>query len=176
MSYIKTKYEKYFFGDFLSANFWQKLWEQIKIAMKTFSRNRRRWGLQSQVDSERQVCKELFITILFPSHFLPEICMEKVVEEIFVYISFLVGDLGSGVETIASRLICQYTTYWGTATAWSVIFSDDFVFHALSFPLFLSLSSSLILTCTLSSFIFLSALLSHFYLIFEIFIYIGSAV
>ena len=24
---IKTKYEKYFFGDFLSADFWQKLWE-----------------------------------------------------------------------------------------------------------------------------------------------------
>ena len=24
---IKTKYEKYFFGDFLSADFWQELWE-----------------------------------------------------------------------------------------------------------------------------------------------------
>ena len=24
---IKTKYEKYFFGDFLSADFWQKLCE-----------------------------------------------------------------------------------------------------------------------------------------------------
>ena len=23
---IKTKYEKYFFGDFLSPDFWQKLW------------------------------------------------------------------------------------------------------------------------------------------------------
>ena len=24
---IKMKYEKYFFGDFLSPDFWQKLWE-----------------------------------------------------------------------------------------------------------------------------------------------------
>ena len=36
---IKMKYEKNFFGDFLSANFWQKLWESIKIAMKSFSKN-----------------------------------------------------------------------------------------------------------------------------------------
>ena len=31
---IKTKYEKYFFGDFLSADFWQKLWELIKLPWK----------------------------------------------------------------------------------------------------------------------------------------------
>ena len=33
---IKTKYEKYFCGDFLSADFWQKL-RVNKIAMKNFS-------------------------------------------------------------------------------------------------------------------------------------------
>ena len=31
---IKMKYEKYFFSDFLSADFWQ-----IQIAMKSFSKN-----------------------------------------------------------------------------------------------------------------------------------------
>ena len=36
---IKTKYEKYFFGDFLSADFWQKLLRVNKIAMKSFSKN-----------------------------------------------------------------------------------------------------------------------------------------
>ena len=34
---IKTKYEKYFFSDFLSADFWQKLWASNTIAMKSFS-------------------------------------------------------------------------------------------------------------------------------------------
>ena len=38
-SEIKTKYEKHFFGDLLSADFWQNLWEKIKIAMKSFSKN-----------------------------------------------------------------------------------------------------------------------------------------
>ena len=37
---IKTKYEKYFFGDFaLSADFWQKFLRVNKIAMKNFSKN-----------------------------------------------------------------------------------------------------------------------------------------
>ena len=36
---IKTKYEKYFFGDFFSADIWQKLWECNKIAMKSFSKS-----------------------------------------------------------------------------------------------------------------------------------------
>ena len=31
--------EKYSFGDFLSADFWQKLWEWNKIAMKKFLKN-----------------------------------------------------------------------------------------------------------------------------------------
>ena len=32
--YIETKYEKYFFGDFFSADFWPKLWQQIKLPRK----------------------------------------------------------------------------------------------------------------------------------------------
>ena len=36
---MKTKYEKYFFADFLSADFYQKLLRVNKIAMKMFSKN-----------------------------------------------------------------------------------------------------------------------------------------
>ena len=36
-SAIKTKYEKkYFLGDFLSADFWQKFWERISLPWKSF--------------------------------------------------------------------------------------------------------------------------------------------
>ena len=35
---IKTKYEKDSFGDFLSADFWQKTLRVNKIAMKSFSK------------------------------------------------------------------------------------------------------------------------------------------
>ena len=51
----KTKYKSYFFGYFLSADFWQKLWEEIKTAMKSFSK----------------ICRsesELKVTIIFWSH------------------------------------------------------------------------------------------------------------
>ena len=38
-SVIKNEIWKYFFVDHLSANFWQKLWEQNQIAMKKFFKN-----------------------------------------------------------------------------------------------------------------------------------------
>ena len=34
---IKTKYEKYFLGDFISADFWQKLWESICCSESTLN-------------------------------------------------------------------------------------------------------------------------------------------
>ena len=36
---IKTKYKKYFFRDFLSADFWTETLKVNNIAMKSFSKN-----------------------------------------------------------------------------------------------------------------------------------------
>ena len=67
------------------------------------------WGLQFNVDSERQIFEKLFHgNFYLLSEFLPEICWEEVAEEIFFVFRF---DVWPGTRTLAFRLISQHTTY-----------------------------------------------------------------
>ena len=76
---------------------------------------RKWWGLQFKVDFERQIFLETFHgNFYLLSKFLPEICWEKIAEEILFVFRF---DVWLGTRTLGFRLISQHTTYYTTATS-----------------------------------------------------------